>query len=227
MTEGSAAVALRFEILGPVRAYRGDEPVDPGPVKQQALLALLLLNAGKPVPMHRIVATLWGSDPPENGIDIVQRYVGALRRTLDPERTSLLAFTDGGYVLRAGKNAIDAERFRARLARARTHHQTGNQNAATDDVRRALDLWQAEPLAGLTGPVFESARARLNEERVTAAQLLAQPTRPQPAAPQRAQREPAPTKRFHAEPAEGRPAYPEPVDPWTGHDLFPPDWSAR
>ncbi|MBG0561362.1 AfsR/SARP family transcriptional regulator [Actinoplanes aureus] len=203
MTDGSSAVALRFEILGPVRAFRGAEPVDLGPARQRAVLALLLLHAGQPVPVQRIVAALWNGDPPENAVDVVQRYVGALRRALDPERTSLLALTGDGYVLRAGENAVDAGQFRAGLARARTEHQTGDLDAATGQVREALALWQDEPLAGLTGPVFESARARLNEERTSASELLAAPPTPEPVA--------------------ATPAYPEAVDPWAGHELFPPD----
>jgi hypothetical protein len=177
MTDGSPAVGLRFEILGPVRAFRDGEPVDLGPVKQQAVLALLLLHAGRPVPIERIVGALWGGDPPENGVDVVQRYVGGLRRALDPERTSLIALTPGGYVLR--ESAVDAEEFRAALAEARA----GDPHAAGGEARRALALWRDEPLAGLTGTVFESARAHLNQERAAAAGLLAPavPVHAQPA----------------------------------------------
>ncbi|GLW33814.1 AfsR/SARP family transcriptional regulator [Actinoplanes regularis] len=239
MTDGNSAVAPRFEILGPLRAYRDARPVDLGPPKQQGLLALLLLHAGEPVPMERIIDALWSGDPPENAVDVVQRCVGALRRALDPDRTSLLTLTPGGYLLRAGDSAVDAELFRAALARARDAHRTGDLNGATDEVRQALGLWQDEPLAGLTGPVFESARARLNEERATASNLLATPTRtgtatPVPApratagpvpAPQATAR-PIPAQTAAAEPVPAEPiapdpAYPEPVDPWAGHQLFP------
>src|SRR5690349_20627848 len=100
MTDGSPSVALRFEILGPVRAYRDGQPVDLGSRLQQAVLAILLLRTGKPVPIERLVSALWDGDPPPNGIDVVQRCIGGLRKALDPERTSLLSLTDGGYVLR-------------------------------------------------------------------------------------------------------------------------------
>ncbi|BBH68620.1 hypothetical protein ACTI_53050 [Actinoplanes sp. OR16] len=237
-SSGDPAATLRFEILGPVRAFRGAEQVDIGPLRQRAVLALLLLNAGKPVPVPEIVAALWNGDPPENGVDIVQRYVGGLRRALDPDRTSLIAFTDDGYVLRPSES--DAAEFRAALTRAHTEHRTGNLDEATSQVSAALGLWQNEPLTGLTGPVFESARARLNLERATAAKLAARPahTRPFPPAPAPAAepapaadpaparphapaqvKEPAPTRPF----APDDPAYPEAVDPWDGHDLFPPD----
>jgi DNA-binding SARP family transcriptional activator len=189
---------VRFEILGPVRAYRGAEPVDLGHIKQQAVLALLALRPGEPVPLHQIVAVLWNGDPPENGADIVQRYVGALRRVLDP---STIVLTDRGYVLRAAPDAVDAGLFRAALGRARA----GDAGAA----REALGLWRGEPLAGLTGPVFEAARARLHQERAELTEpSYAEPSNPEPSNP---------------EPSNPEPSYAEPVDPWDGHDLFPPD----
>jgi DNA-binding winged helix-turn-helix (wHTH) protein len=184
--------ALRFELLGPIRAFRGAEPVDLGPPKQQAVLALLLLHAPRPVPLEKIVATLWNGDPPSNGIDVVQRYIGALRRGLDPERTSLIALTDSGYVIRAGENTVDTGIFRAAVARAHTEHQTGAIGAATDEIRTALSLWQDEPLTGLSGPVFESARARLNSERAAASALLAEPTALAPSPPAPASPSPLP-----------------------------------
>jgi hypothetical protein len=293
MTDGPPAVALRFEILGPVRAYRDGQPVDLGSRLQQAVLAILLLRAGKPVPVQRIVDALWDGDPPPNGVDVVQRCVGMLRKALDPERTSLLALTEGGYVLRVGADAIDAAQFRAALAQARAEQRTGNLDTAVVAVHQVLGLWQDEPLAGLTGSVFESTRARLKQEHATASRLLAAPaptspapTSPAPAAPAAPVRaapapappaptrlepaatsptriepaaasptriepaptriEPAPTrieaaasptrieaaaptrveaveaKTQRVEPAD-KPDYPEAVDPWAGHDLFPPD----
>jgi hypothetical protein len=201
MTDGSSAGALRFGLLGPVRAFRGAEAVDLGPVRQQAVLAVLLLNAGKPVPAQQIVAALWNGDPPENGIDVVQRCIGGLRRALEP---SLLAFTDAGYVLRVDPDSVDTGMFRAALAQAHTDYRTGDVNSATAQVRGALDLWEDEPLAGLTGAFFQSARERLNSERTSASQLLAvpaaapapapgtRPTAPPPAAPPPAARPPAP-----------------------------------
>ncbi|MEU4624958.1 BTAD domain-containing putative transcriptional regulator [Actinoplanes sp. NPDC023801] len=164
--------ALRFGILGPVRAFRGAEAVDLGPIRQQAVLAVLLLNAGKPVPIQQIVAALWNGDPPENGVDVVQRCIGGLRRALEP---SLLAFTDNGYLLRVDENSIDTGMFRAALAQAQDEYRTGNVHTATIQVRGALDMWQDEPLAGLTGAFFQTARERLNSERTSASSLLAVP----------------------------------------------------
>jgi hypothetical protein len=230
MSDGSSAGALRFGLLGPVRAFRGAEAVDLGPVRQQAVLAVLLLNAGKPVPAQQIVAALWNGDPPENGIDVVQRCIGGLRRALEP---SLLAFTEAGYVLRVDPESVDTGMFRAALAQAHTDYRTGDINAATDQVRGALDLFSDEPLAGLTGAFFQSARDRLNTERTNASQMLvmpAQPAQPTPTPPPAqptttpppaqptttpppAQPAAAPASAQPATPPPARPAAPPPAQP--------------
>jgi DNA-binding SARP family transcriptional activator len=165
--------ALRFEILGGIRALRGDQPVDLGPAKQRAVLAVLLLQAGRPVPTPQIVDAVWGDGPPENGANVVQKYVAGLRRVLEPQRSprspgELIALTDGGYVLRLEAGALDADRFQAGLAQASAERKAGQLAEAADTLRRALALWQGEALAGLTGPAFDSARNRLTDARATA-----------------------------------------------------------
>ncbi|MBO3739772.1 BTAD domain-containing putative transcriptional regulator [Actinoplanes flavus] len=177
MTVHPAADPLRFEILGVVRALRDGAPLDLGPAKQRAVLAVLLLNPGKPVPVHRIVDAVWGDVPPENGTNVVQKYVAGLRRVLDPDRSprtpgELIALTDGGYVLRVG--ALDAEDFRTGLARADAERRGGDLEEAARRARVALDLWHGEALSGLTGGVFEAARLRLSEERASAWELWAE-----------------------------------------------------
>jgi DNA-binding SARP family transcriptional activator len=165
--------ALRFEILGSVRALRGDEPVELGPAKQRAVLAVLLLHAGRPVPTHQIIDAVWGDEPPENGANVVQKYVAGLRRVLEPQRSprspgELIALATGGYVLRLEADALDADRFQAGLAQATAERKAGQLADAADSLRRALDLWQGEALAGMSGPAFDSARNRLTDARATA-----------------------------------------------------------
>lgn len=167
----------RFELLGALRAFRNGRQLDLGPAKQRAVLAVLLLGLGRPVPTHRIVDAVWGDDPPENGPNVVQKYVAGLRRVLDPDRSprtpgELLALTDGGYVLGAG--VLDTEEFRNGLARADAERRAGHLEEAARVARTALDLWRGEALGGLTGPIFEAARTRLHEERASAWELWAE-----------------------------------------------------
>src|SRR4051794_28326016 len=145
MTDDRTAVPLRFEILGEVRALRGGLPVDLGPAKQRAVLAVLLLQAGRPVPTHQIVDAVWGDEPPENGANVVQKYVAGLRRVLDPDRAprtpgELLALTGGGYVLRTTNGTVDADEFQSTLSRAAAESSAGR---LTRRPRRCAPAWRS------------------------------------------------------------------------------------
>ncbi|MFC7276544.1 BTAD domain-containing putative transcriptional regulator [Paractinoplanes rhizophilus] len=164
---------LRFEVLGEVRAFRAGLPVDLGPAKQRAVLAVLLLQAGRPVPTHQIVDAVWGDEPPENGANVVQKYVAGLRRALDPDRAprtpgELLALTGSGYVLRTAGAVVDADEFQAAVKRAAAERAADRPLEAASTLRGALGLWRGEALAGLGGSVFEAARTRLADARASA-----------------------------------------------------------
>ncbi|MEU4932550.1 hypothetical protein AB0G54_39665 [Streptomyces yokosukanensis] len=55
---------MRFAVLGSVRMWRGSVELEQGPPKRRALLALLLVRSGHPVPLHEIVDVLWGQTLP-------------------------------------------------------------------------------------------------------------------------------------------------------------------
>jgi DNA-binding SARP family transcriptional activator len=173
MVEAPEGEQLRFQILGPLRAWRGDRELDLGPGKQRAVLAVLLLNADKPVSTTEIVDAVWGDDPPENGANVVQKHVAGLRRVLEPQRSprtpgQLLTLTHAGYRLHVGAGRLDADIFHARVRQghaARAEHRLAD---AATQLREALSLWQAQVLAGLSGPLFDVARTRLAEEHTAA-----------------------------------------------------------
>ncbi|SCG54947.1 BTAD domain-containing putative transcriptional regulator [Micromonospora inositola] len=164
---------LRFEILGPQRAWYADRELDLGPGKQRAVLAVLLLSAGRPVPTGQIVDAVWPEEPPANGPNVVQKYVAGLRRVLEPDRSprtpgQVLTLTDAGYLLRITPEAVDAVRFERGVQRARQRHAAGRTAEALAELTAALKLWQGEPFTGFAGPVFEAARHRLVELRAVA-----------------------------------------------------------
>ncbi|MFF5178559.1 BTAD domain-containing putative transcriptional regulator [Micromonospora sp. NPDC000316] len=172
---------LRFEILGPQRAWYADREIDLGPGKQRAVLAVLLLSAGRPVPTGQIVEAVWPDDPPANGPNVVQKYVAGLRRVLEPDRSprtpgQVLSLTDAGYLLRVGPEALDAVRFERGIHRARQWRAEGRAVEALSELAAALDLWQGEPFVGFTGPTFEAARQRLVELRAVALETWAELT---------------------------------------------------
>ena len=175
----------RFELLGPVRAWtgpgdgpRGGTEIELGPGKQRAVLAVLLLQAGTPVPTARVVDAVWGDEPPANGPNVVQKYVAGLRRALEPARSprspgQAIALTDGGYLLTVRPGAVDAARFDDVVRAGVAAHAAGQPDEAASMLREALDLWRGEPLAGLGGGWFEAQRRRLVDSRGLACEAWA------------------------------------------------------
>ncbi|SHN47588.1 BTAD domain-containing putative transcriptional regulator [Cryptosporangium aurantiacum] len=177
MEGGDAEQTLRFAVLGPVRAWRGDAELDLGPGKQRAVLAVLLLTANRPVPASRIVDAVWDDAPPANGTNVVQKYVAGLRRVLEPDRSPrapsrVLTLEDGGYRLNVAD--LDAQTFESLVRSAESRRRDDDADGAALQLRRAVQLWQGQPLAGLSGRWFETARQRLGEGHATAWESLAE-----------------------------------------------------
>jgi DNA-binding SARP family transcriptional activator len=131
--------SLRFEVLGPVRAWRGDAEVELGPPQQRAALAVLLLQEGTPLSPSQLVSALWSGAEPRAAVGMVRSYVSRLRHA-----GVQIESIGGGYALRAA--TLDVTEFE-RLIR-------------TGDVRAALRLWHGTPLSGLTGDYAEASALR-------------------------------------------------------------------
>ncbi|MGY0021628.1 BTAD domain-containing putative transcriptional regulator [Streptomyces sp. YJ-C3] len=164
-------MGVEFGLLGPVivRDARGG-PVALGAPRHREVLGRLLIARNRVVPVGRLVADLWEDDAPAGAVGAVRTFVAALRRALEPDRPprqpSRLLVTDGpGYVLHAGRDAVDAWRFEDTAARA-----------AAAAPHAAIALWD-EALALWRGPVladFPEARwAAAERARLTALRLHA------------------------------------------------------
>jgi DNA-binding SARP family transcriptional activator len=74
---------VEVRLLGPLEVRLGDGPVDLGPRKQRAVLAMLALEAGRTVSVDRLAEGVWGDPPPPSAAKMVQLHVSHLRRVLD------------------------------------------------------------------------------------------------------------------------------------------------
>ncbi|MCW2879400.1 MAG: transcriptional regulator, family [Sphaerisporangium sp.] len=142
---------LRFHLLGPLRVWRGETEVELSSYKQRAVLAVLLLRAGAPVRRQEIIDAVWGDDAPESAVNLVQTYVGRLRRRVDPGHvarsgSSWLAGLGSAYAVRLEDCDADLLRFRAKAAEAR---QTASPKESLDLLLQALRLWQGPCLSDL------------------------------------------------------------------------------
>ena len=73
---------MEFRLLGPLEFVVDGHVVELPPGKPRALLVLLLLDAGRIVPLDRLVDALWGEQPPATARKNVQKYVSGLRKLL-------------------------------------------------------------------------------------------------------------------------------------------------
>lgn len=163
---------LRFEVLGPVRAWRGDREIDLGSPQQRAILAILLLQAGTPASPDQLIAAIWGGAAPRAAVGMIRSYVSRLRHVLDPaHRAAVIESVGGGYVLRA--EDLDLTELQRRLGAAREARRAGDAPAAATALRTALSLWHGTPLAGVNGDYAEFERTRLEQLRLTAIEDLA------------------------------------------------------
>ncbi|HEX6699176.1 MAG TPA: BTAD domain-containing putative transcriptional regulator [Gaiellaceae bacterium] len=170
------ATALRFNILGPLEARRLGDPVDLGGAKQRALLAVLLLNANKVVPVERLIDDLWGEEPPETAANTLQVYVSQLRKLLEPGVSAderMLRTQPPGYTAAISDGQLDLTTFERLLVEGREAMLADELELAATQLREALSLWRGPCLVGL--PIHgaaEAAIARLEELRLAVSEDL-------------------------------------------------------
>ncbi|MGK5739427.1 BTAD domain-containing putative transcriptional regulator [Micromonospora sp. URMC 103] len=161
---------MRFGILGTTEVGTTDGRRLPvGGPRLRALLALLLLDAGRVVSRERLVDGLYGEAPPAGVANALQSQVSRLRQVLAAGPADPVEFHPAGYRLAIDPDDVDAHRF-ARLADAgRAALDAGDHRGAAELLRTALGLWRGEPLADVAdAPFAPAAAARLLERRLAA-----------------------------------------------------------
>jgi DNA-binding SARP family transcriptional activator len=170
---------LRLEVLGPVRAWRGDLELDLGSTHRRTVVAVLGMSAGHTVSRHGLADAIWGDEPPSSADGSIYSYISALRKVLEPERRprsgdGLLASVGAGYSLRVEDDRVDVNRFHAYRASASKQRRTGRPEHALRDLEQALGLWRGEALSGLPGRFADAQRAKLGELRLATLETRAE-----------------------------------------------------
>ncbi|WP_405087833.1 BTAD domain-containing putative transcriptional regulator [Microbispora sp. NBC_01389] len=161
---------MRFGVLGPLAVWTaGGEPVTVPGAKVRALLAVLLLNDGRPVSADRLIDDLWGDDPPRrNPLGALSAKVSQLRRALEdaqPGARELVVSRPPAYRLLLDDEAVDVRRFHTLTTRAR---QAGDPRAGAALFAEALALWRGPAFADFADePFARPVIARLAEQRLT------------------------------------------------------------
>ncbi|MFI6485656.1 BTAD domain-containing putative transcriptional regulator [Nonomuraea sp. NPDC050663] len=154
---------MKFRILGSLTVDAEAGPVDLGPAKQRTVLAALLLEANRIVPVDRLVAAAWEGEPPRSAVANVRTYASRLRKLLRERVES----RPPGFVLHVGDDELDLAAFRELAGRGRAALAAGHDGEAVATLGEALSLWRgaaAEDLSRSAG--LEAPLAALDEQRL-------------------------------------------------------------
>lgn len=165
---------MEFGVLGPFTVTAGHGTVEIPGVKERTLLAHLVSESGRMVPVEALVQSLWGDAPPRAPLKALQTYVLRVRNALEPDRgaTPRILVTDGGgYRLAVARDAVDAHRFADLAEHGRRGLAAGRSEEAVRALRDATRLWRGPAYAGFESTSFGVVEARrLHEMRATAAE---------------------------------------------------------
>jgi DNA-binding SARP family transcriptional activator len=172
-----ASTALRVQVMGPLRVWRGDVELDTGARQQRCLLAVLVAREGSPTSMAELIDLIWGPDAPATAANVIHKYVGALRRLLEP---GLGLRAQGAYLLRhgdgyrfvAGPGMLDLVEFRRLVAGADLDHYVAALRLARGSAGGALAG------GGTVSPIFAGVDQEFFDAVVDGAALAVSQGRP-------------------------------------------------
>ncbi|MEO3795140.1 BTAD domain-containing putative transcriptional regulator [Nonomuraea sp. B10E15] len=160
---------MEFRILGPLEASCLGRPVKLGGPRPRSLLAALLLDAGRIVPLDRLVTAIWGDRLPGSARNQVAIHVHTLRKAVRAAgRDAELITTERvGYRLLTDDVWLDAHEARQQAAAAR---RASRPEEASATLARALDLWRGPVLAEIDTTEIAAAARGLENARLDIAE---------------------------------------------------------
>jgi DNA-binding SARP family transcriptional activator len=152
---------------------RGARTVQLSGFKPRVLLAYLLVNANRAVPIDEIVDELWGGMPPTSAVANVRTYVAGLRRCMHAwAGTVQVVAKPGAYQLTLTGDGyyLDLDDFRNQVRLGRAKMNDGTPLAAVDHFERALAMWRGPVLENLRdGSALNTFASHLEEDRAQVA----------------------------------------------------------
>jgi SARP family transcriptional regulator, regulator of embCAB operon len=166
---GSDGSAIQLGVLGPVRIRVDGVSLPLGTPKQRVVLAVLIVNANRPVAIDTLIGAAWDQRPPPGARATLHAYISNLRKLMSTAGIdrSALASAPPGYQLSLPDGQYDFGRF--------TAEKTAGVRAAAAEQFEQASSHLATALAQWRGPVLEDLRdfqfvetlsVALEEERV-------------------------------------------------------------
>jgi DNA-binding SARP family transcriptional activator len=150
-----------LEIVGPRGAIHLTAP------RQKIVLATLLWNANRVVPIERLVDAIWDGSPPATARSQVHICVSSIRKRLARGGLHSLVDTNPpGYRASVDEDQLDLHVFDRLAASGRALMAVSRVEEATERFARALRLWRGQPFPGLDSDRVRSIAAQISERRI-------------------------------------------------------------
>jgi DNA-binding SARP family transcriptional activator len=169
-------MAVEIRVLGPLVAHHEAAHAVPTAGKPRKVLALLLLNEQRVVPVSALISELWDGEPPRSALTTLQTYVLHLRKlfaaTLGLSHSQVaeqvLRTCNAGYLFSPGQAVMDLRQYRRLEQAGLSAVQAGDDKGAVETFGRALGLWRGSALGDVEhGRLLEAEVARLEQSRLT------------------------------------------------------------
>ncbi|MEU6431041.1 AfsR/SARP family transcriptional regulator [Microbispora sp. NPDC046973] len=163
---------MNFAILGALEVRYPAGRIQITAPKQKSVLATLLLDADKEVPVDRLVDCVWDGRPPAAAQTTLQSYVYRLRQLLGPMPEVSLQTSTSSYAIEIGACEFDLRYFQSRVAEAHESIREGEKEQAAAAFRKALAAWRGNALVGVPGEILRQEARLLENQRIAAYEEL-------------------------------------------------------
>ncbi|MGP3919124.1 BTAD domain-containing putative transcriptional regulator [Nonomuraea sp. 10N515B] len=158
---------MEIRLLGPIEVWCDGRQLALGGRKPRALLAALLLDAGRAVTVERLMEAIWRDDPPQTARGVLHTYVASLRRAFERAgRPGIIVSHQVGYTAEIPPDALDKNVFERLVSQGRRAAREESHREAGEAFRAALALWRGPALGGLGDTYLSAEAARLEEVRL-------------------------------------------------------------
>lgn len=157
---------LGFRVLGPVEVVANGKLLPITAARERIVLAMLMLEADRIVPLTRLIDAVWDEDPPSTARLQVQIVVSKLRRKLAAHGGRNFVITHPpGYQLQVPGNLLDLSRF-TKLVTTAERDASRDAAVAVTCYRQALALWRGDAAADVPSQIVANAAIRHGEIRL-------------------------------------------------------------
>ncbi len=161
---------MEVRLFGEIELWAAGRVLDVGTPRRQAVLAALVMDAGRPVAIDTLIDRVWADAPPVEARNVLYSHLSRIRQLLvraadlAAEPVARIEKRHAGYVLEIDPDLVDLHRFRRLVERG--CDPRGSEADRASVLAEALGLWRGQPLAAVSGRWAEQVRSSWHQWRL-------------------------------------------------------------